>query len=809
MTTVKKQLTVASLFFLFFSFLNTTVFAQTTLKGRVTNEQKEPLPSVIVSVDNKNAETDLAGNFSIILDKKEEYRLQAVLVGFKKIDEKIKLDVQNGVATLDLVMEENNEILNVTTVTAGKFEKPLSEVTVSLDIVRPSLIENVNTRKIDDVLQKVPGVNIIDGQPNIRGGSGWSYGAGSRVLVLVDDIPALQADAGFPNWRDFPVENVEQIEIVKGAASALYGSSAMNGIINIRTGYAKSKPETKISTFGVAYLTPKDERKKWWGSSEKDSVYQPPFPYEAGISALHKQKFGKFDLAASGFYINTALFNKENYDRYGRLTLNTRYRFTEKLSAGINANFNSGFNQTFFYWQDEKSGAFKPARGTVSSSNRQRYWIDPFVTFFDGAGNRHKFLGRYYNVRNNLNNNQANGSDLIYSEYQFQRTFLDKIVVTAGVVGTFINTVPSFVNDTVFNPVTQAIIRIDRKILTLFGDTIYKSRNVAGYLQADAKFDRLNISVGMRVEQNTISGPNQVILRGLLRPLDTITSPNGGKLTEARPIFRFGANYRVAKATFLRASWGQGYRFPTVAEMFVSTNVGGLPIVPNPLLTSETGWTAEFGAKQGFKLGGFKGFFDGALFWSEYQNMLEFQPRQRADGSVLDIAFQSQNIGNTVIKGFEVSLAGQGTIGELTPSVLIGYTYIDPKYQVLRVQDSLLSTSKENVLKYRFRHNFKFDGELAYKNFTLGASVIYTSFMEAVDVILAGGLLPEFLPGVKQYRADNQRGATVFDLRTSVMIQKKLKITLIGSNLLNTEYSNRPGLLESPRHAQVRLDYSF
>ena len=65
---------------------------------------------------------------------------------------------------------------------------------------------------------------MVSSQPNIRGGSGWSYGAGSRVLLLVDDIPALQADAGLAQWDDIPVENIAQIEVVKGAASALYGS---------------------------------------------------------------------------------------------------------------------------------------------------------------------------------------------------------------------------------------------------------------------------------------------------------------------------------------------------------------------------------------------------------------------------------------------------------------------------------------------------------------------------------------------------------------------------------------------------------
>jgi len=80
-------------------------------------------------------------------------------------------------------MKETATLLNTATVTSGKFEKPLGEVTVSLEVLQPDLIESNNATSVDDILDKVPGVTIVDGQANIRGGSGYSYGAGSRVLL--------------------------------------------------------------------------------------------------------------------------------------------------------------------------------------------------------------------------------------------------------------------------------------------------------------------------------------------------------------------------------------------------------------------------------------------------------------------------------------------------------------------------------------------------------------------------------------------------------------------------------------------------
>ncbi len=764
-------------------FIQSFVFAQVDISGKVINEQtKESLIGATVIIGTQKTITNDDGFYSIKLEKSGLTNIEVSYVGFNPFS-KQEIFTNNVYENFDLALTEKSTLLNITTITAGKFEKPLSEVTVSMDVLSPKLIESVNTRKLDDVLQKIPGVNIIDGQPNIRGGAGWSYGAGSRVLVLMDDIPALQSDAGLTNWKDFPVENIEQVEIVKGAASALYGSSAMNGIINIRTGYAKSKPETNISTQYTSYLTPNDERKKWWSAS----------PYDGTFSIGHKQKFGKFDLATSLFYFNQSSFLKDCFEKYGRFNLNTRYRITDKLTIGITANYNKGASQNFFYWKDHQDSAYIGSIGTFTESDKVRFTIDPSITYFDNFGNRHKILTRYYRVDNSMNNNQSNRSNLYYGEYQFQRK-MGLVTLTAGAVATTSNTSAQ-----------------------LYGDTIFSALNLAGYAQADAKFGKLNLSLGMRYEQNTINGPKMV--RFNLSPdinKDSIyVSPTNGEFQESRPVFRVGANYQVADFTFLRGSWGQGYRFPTIAELFISTNAGGLKIKPNPVLTSENGFTAELGVKQGFNIGSFNGFFDGAIFWSQYTNMMEFQLNSVLARAGSPFNFQSINIGNTDIKGFEVSVAGQGKIGEVTPSVLIGYTYIDPQYRNFSPKDTLSASANYNVLKYRYKHNFKFDTELAYKSISFGVSVQYNSFMESVDRILAPDEALSFIDqlrpfiGFTKFRKLHPNGFTLVDLRAAYRPVEKVKISLIVANAFNSEYAYRPAYLEAPRNVALRLDWKF
>ena len=135
--------------------------------------------------------------------------------------------VANQTLTQDFMLREESTLINTIVVSASKYEKKLSEETVSIEVVGSDLLENNNIVDAEESLRKVPGVSIVDGQANIRGGSGWAYGAGSRVLVLYDDIPLLSADAGDAKWSLVPMENLETVEVIKGAASSIYGSGSL------------------------------------------------------------------------------------------------------------------------------------------------------------------------------------------------------------------------------------------------------------------------------------------------------------------------------------------------------------------------------------------------------------------------------------------------------------------------------------------------------------------------------------------------------------------------------------------------------
>lgn len=730
------------------------------VKGKIMDAQtNEPLIGATVILNNNaGASSDLDGYYEFETEA-GAFTLKVSYVGY--MAQTIEINLENGITfQRDFALVPDEGILNTVVVTGSKFEKKLGEETVSIDIFKSSLIENTNDVKLDQTLQRMPGVCVIDGQANIRGGSGYSYGAGSRVLLLMDDLPMLTGDAAFTSWDFIPIENIDQVEIIKGASSALYGSSALNGIINVRTAYPTSTPETKISFFNGVYFTPQDTAQKWWADD---------FPFAGGASFAHRQKFGKFDLVTGAYMMNQDSYLKDIYSRRGRANVNTRYRINNNLAIGLNTNVQISRSATFFFWSDIDTGLYIPAPNTIAVNRGYKITVDPYLNYYDKKGNRHKLLMRYYGNHNaTLTTEQSNFNDLFYGEYQYQK-HLDRFntVFSGGLLASY-TTVSA----------------------EIYGDSLFHSSNEAAYLQFDKKmFDKLNLTAGVRYEFNQIEN-----------------------LNESRPVFRLGANYQAGEYTYLRASWGQGYRFPTIAEKYISTYVSALTIYPNPDLKSENGWSAELGIKQGFKISDWRGYADLSGFISEYFDMMEFTFDFYPIGVIELPGFKSLNIGNTRIVGSEISVFGEGKIGNVPTTLIAGYTWIDPKFQEFDSIQDASSSADYNILKYRFKHTVKLDAESTIKKFRAGITFNYYSFMEAVDAAFVDPVfdLPGddndiyIIPGLQAYRDAHHNGDAIFDMRLAYIFNEKNEISLICNNLFNRAYTLRPAIMEAPRNLTVK-----
>ena len=121
------------------------------------------------------------------------------------------------------------------------------------------------------------------------------------------------------------------------------------------------------------------------------------------------------------------------------------------------------------------------------------------------------------------------------------------------------------------------------------------------------------------------------------------------------------------------------------------------------------------------------------------------------------------------------------------------------------------SDTSTNMLKYRFKHLAKADIEANYQKWGLGASMRYSSFMSNIDKVfeepIAGTTY--ILPGLKEYRQKYNKGNLVFDARIAYKINENFRVSFIVNNLLNAEYSSRPGDIQPPRNFIAQLQMKF
>lgn len=799
-----------------FLFSGFTLIAQkATFKGTIKDEKGEPIfsASVIIDVNAGLATTtDFDGNYKLMLDP-GKYTVKYKYVG--KEDQTQVITVAAGeTKVVNVSLKEREEIMNVVVVSASKYEKKLSEETVTIEVMKSNQLQQQNVKDMEDGIKRVPGVTVVDGQANIRGGSGWSYGAGSRVMVLVDDIPLLSADASDAKWSMVPIENMEQVEVLKGAASALYGSSALNGVINMRTAWPGEQTYLKAIMYGGLYQKPRNTNMAWWarsGITLKDSTrtsLQKDQPSFGGFNIGFRKRFGNFDLVLGGSYQTDHSYLVGGSSSNYRVSAKTRYRFkgkAEGLTAGVNVTFFNSWGSTFFLWNGLDSMAYFPLSGTASNYITYRVTVDPHITYVDKHENKYSFRGRWFNATNTNDTKQGSIPNRYFGDIQFSRFFRGpKIGFVAGVSG-------------YYDDVKGALIGT------------HTGYNVSAYAQADVKLvNRVSLAFGARYEYFTI---------------DQYKS-------KYRPVFRGGINVQAAKATYIRASVGEGYRFPTMAEKFIRTNVGAVGIYPNPGLQSETGLSVELGIKQGYKFGkgNWMGFVDLAGFYNSYKNMMEFtfgkvgyynflDPNDPKNDPLFGLGFSAQNVGNTRILGGEFVWTLTGKVKNTPITLMAGYSYIDPKYtnwnDTIAVYDKNGNiatgsrvpyrntvSSDRNILKYRNRHTVKADFETTlFGHLMLGTTLQFNSYMENIDKFFvneavnfetAGLLTGSTFHGLKDYREGYKRKGDIFwDLRAAYSFKDHFKIAFMVKNLLNQFATTRPAYPDPPRNFTLQLTYDL
>ncbi len=897
----------------------------TEVSGVVTDFQtREPLIGVTVCDKNdpsKGTVTDFDGHYTLLVDTKKPTMLSFSYVGY---DTETR-SVTSVTKVINVPLLQHNEVLDDVVVTAGRFEQRSTDVTVSMEVLKPQALRSQAPTDLSSTLQTLPGVEIIDKQPSIRGGGGWTYSVGSRCQVLMDGMSILNPKTGEINWNNVPLENVGQVEVIKGASSVLYGSSALNGVINVRTQRPGLKPETKISGYVGIY----DNYKEYAYTGARLPLYY-------GAEASHARRVGNFDVsgAISGF--KDEGFRQQSFnDRVrlgGNLTYHQPMEAGKYMTMGANVNYVANQYGDFFIWRSPKD-PIHPSPLTNMGRKEHNFNIDPFWNY-DNAdnGTSHKLRARFYLTSDNLTTPSATMTTEELAKWAVQSFDMDKVKgyydqyksYTDGgmsakdaIVLTFQEVAIPVMNEDWLNAVKSGINLVQnglgytgtiaelqdvvayamnllsdqnptRPELTYNGYLDYQfakqwnsgvrlttgvnwnhitntanvtgthhTDNVAAYLQYDHRIaDKLSLSAGMRLEYYRMD--------------DHYKEANiqiGKWLCPVRPVFRAGLNWEIYKAGFLRASFGQGYRNPSITEKFARKDIGGVGVYPNHDIKPESGFNAEIGYKQLYKFGPITGTLDVAAFYTEYRNMIEYQFGlfRNSDYSMInsmdDVVSEAQNIIDDImatkslsnagigigaqfvnvnharIYGAEISTAGKVDITkDMGLRYTIGYTFTQPEDvdNAKRIEeektytDPLQMKNKSNdskYLKYRNKHSFKTSIDYNYKWFSLGVNMMYRSKMLAVDYIMVDerekaepdlmDYVRDFVFGYEDgvslhdYWMEHNTGVFTMDLRASVRFKEHVEVQFLINNLLNAEYSFRPMALAAPRTFVCRMNITL
>jgi iron complex outermembrane receptor protein len=491
------------------------------------------------------------------------------------------------------------------------------------------------------------------------------------------------------------------------------------------------------------------------------------------------------------------------------------------MIVGLNGNLLYSKNTMTHFWANADNGMYNVYPGSMSEMTDLMFFIDPYFKYYGAKDYSHTVKGRAMYSDNWATNNQDGQSRMYYLEYQYAKQFkkLANIQIFAGAVGQL---TCSWGN--VFSGLVDSTQKAYPK----------NAANAAGYLQLEKKFlkkQNLTLLGGARYEYFRIYEPG--------RPADDSLNTN---YEEARPVFRAGINYQITQThTSFRASFGQGYRFPSIGERYIMLKVGNYGFYPNPNLKSETSWNVEAGIQQLFKFWAFQGVFDVAGYYQRYNNYVEFfmgpwNPDPNETSALKKFGFKFFNTGPAQIMGIDASLGGEAQLGKkVKMTVYLAYTYSQPK--VLDTSyvftDTAVSgaynfrnTSSDTatqIMKYRLEHVMKADLSLTIFNiFTVGASAQYYSMMRNVDNFfydfdrfspsagkwIATSRSPYPFDGLSKYREAHKKGTTIVGLYASVEMWN-VKLSLIVSNLLNTEYSLRPMAPEAPRVTTIQFMYKF
>ncbi len=571
--------------------LSTTAWAEPpagALGGKVVDASGGPLPGARVAVDGPVRKEITAGSggafrFSGLMPGK--YRVRASLQGFRAAE--TAATVTSG-GTSDVVLKLLVGREETMVVTATRTEERLADAPATVTVLGSAELQMEPSRSWADVFRSVPGVNAVQTGARdmvITTRQASSFFAGSQ-MALVDGRPLYFDFFNIVFWdlASTGMRDLDQVEVLRGPASVMWGANAATGVINMITKTPRQTPGLEADVVGGLFTRPATDKgsggvygvEARWAGAFSDSVWgrvsagfsgSDAFARPTGAVPLSHPPLDETQTVGGGSY------DAVRYDNRGTLQPRIDLRVDQELAAGRQMTYSAGYSGTQGIFRTP-IGPFQLEPGAGLVYGRATY---------DGGGLRIAAFANY--IKADAPNLLTNGPDGQPLFIDFRNGQYDLDVGYTKLAGVHLLGAGASVRYNTFsiNLAPDASNRFD----------------AAGWIQDEIDIDPFRLDLALRVDK-----PGNVA-NALLGP-------------------RVALAWLPAKDQVIRGSYNRGYRIPSAIENYinvsliggyfplglidprlagqmfpiVATTVGNPDLKPETLDAWELSWQGKFGTTQ-------------------------------------------------------------------------------------------------------------------------------------------------------------------------------------------------------------------
>ncbi len=553
--------------------------------------------------------SDLQGEFVVARVPDGAHRVRISTIGYSA--RLIDVDLPSE-AVVRVGMTQSTISLNPVVVTADRRARPLEESSTSITVLGAAEISARTNLRLDEALAMVPGVYFMEDDINIRGATGYRANAGNRVLLLLDGVPLITSDTGGISWDIIPLHEVERVEVVKGAGSALWGSGAIGGVVNVITRRPSQAGLLSIRSAVGVYDAPSETEWEW---TDRTLHYER-------VDIGYSKAYGPtgFRLAASR-YASTGDRQDGDFNKWtvsGKIS----HHFDDASELEFYLAWLRDHSSVFIQWrspfvpdstESQPAQLFHPLLSQDQGNVLKVAWLNTYLKYSRPLSAKSHLRIRASLLRSMLGNQFDRGGEFSPAHgpgLELQLDWLPRLnhYISAGVDGKV-----HFVEGRFF-------------------DGSHTELALAAFFQDEWRIrHNLRLTAGLRFDQHDLDGDEPY----------RQTSP------------RIGLNFRPTSTLALRLSAGRGFRVPTTAERSMSFKTGNFQVISSDHLAPERSWSYEAGLR---KTVGGRSYVDAAIFQNDYLDFVEPLVDLAQTASLIVVRFQ--NVNDARIRGAEL---GAGT----------------------------------------------------------------------------------------------------------------------------------------------------